>query len=124
MARAPREGIPGRLFVCPARRRVYDARITARSPTPNEQRLTRGYVSTNGASARPPAAGLSRLLVLAYITAVSIPPLGLALGIAVALRLGKTKHAVVIVLLSLITAAAWVAILASGALDTASSNSI
>jgi hypothetical protein len=123
MASAPRAGIPGRLVVWPARLRVYDARISARSPIPDDERWRRGYVSTNGASARRPAEGLSRLLVLAYITAVSIPPLGLALGIAVAVRLGKTKHALAIVLLSLITSAVWVAILTSGALDSASSNS-
>ena len=59
--------------------------------------------------------------MLAYILAISIPPVGLVLGVTVALRLGKTKHAVCIVLLSVITAAVWVLILTSGSLDTASS---
>jgi hypothetical protein len=80
-----------------------------------------GYPSTNGASADAPSQGFSRLLVLAYICAISIPPLGLALGIAVALRLHKTRHAIWIVLLSLITAAVWVLILTSGSLNSASS---
>ena len=78
---------------------VYDARISGRSRISED-----------------------RLLVLAYITAISIPPLGLALAIAVALRLGKTRHAVWIALLSLATAAVWVLILTSGSLNSASSS--
>jgi hypothetical protein len=59
--------------------------------------------------------------VLAYVCAISIPPLGLALGIAVALRLGKTKHAFWIIVISLATAAIWVALLTSNAFTSASS---
>ncbi len=59
--------------------------------------------------------------MLAYITAISIPPLGLALAVVVALRLGKPRHAIWIALLSLVTAALWVLILTSGSIDTASS---
>ncbi len=80
-----------------------------------------GYPSSNGASADAPSAGFSRLLVLGYITAISIPPLGLVLGIAVALRLSKPRQAAWIVLISLLTAAIWVLLLTSNAFNSASS---
>jgi hypothetical protein len=60
-------------------------------------------------------------LVLAYICAISIPPLGVGLGIAVAVRLGKPRHATWIVLLSLATAALWILLLTSNAFNTAGS---
>jgi hypothetical protein len=87
----------------------------------NQEPWQDGYPSSNGASADAPREGFSRLLVLAYITAISIPPLGLALGIAVAVRLGKPKHAAWIILISLLTAAIWVLLLTSNAFNNPSS---
>ncbi|HTX30543.1 MAG TPA: hypothetical protein VMD09_04115 [Solirubrobacteraceae bacterium] len=78
-----------------------------------------GYPSSNGGSAHGPSRGFSRLLVVAYILAFSIPPIGLVLGVVVALRLGKPKHAVWIVLISLATATVWVLLLTSGSFNSA-----
>jgi hypothetical protein len=78
-----------------------------------------GYPSSNGGSAEGPSRGFSRLLVVAYILAFSLPPLGLVLGVIVALRLGKPRHAIWIVLISLVTAAVWVLLLTSGSFNNA-----
>jgi hypothetical protein len=120
IASSPRDLTVRRLFIR-ARRPVYDAGISGGSHISDEELLRAGGPSTNGASAHAPSPGFSRLLVLGYILAISIPPLGLVAGVAVGLRLGKTKHAVSIILISLVTAAIWVLILTSGSLDSASS---
>jgi hypothetical protein len=99
---------------------VYDARISGRSRISDDDRWRERYPSSNGASAKTPSEALSRLLVLAYLTAISIPPVGLALAIVVGLRLSR-RHAIWIALLSLATAAVWILILTSGSLDSASS---
>lgn len=80
--------------------------------------------SQNGAAADAETASAYRLVVLAYILAVSIPPIGLGLGIAVALRSSKTisKHGGWIIALSILAALAWVVIIGSGALNTASTD--
>ena len=101
---------------------VYDPQIGGRPRISDEELIRAGGPSSNGASADAPSKGANRLLVLAYILAISIPPLGLVLGVAVALRLGKANHAVWIVLLSLITAVVWVLLLTSGSLNDASSS--
>jgi hypothetical protein len=100
------------------------ARITGSSPTPNDRPWAADYPSRNGGSAEGASRGWSRLLVLAYITAISIPPLGLALAIVVAVRPGGRgrSHAVWIALLSVVTAVVWVLILTSGAFNTTSTD--
>ena len=58
-------------------------------PTPDGEDWTVDYTSSNGASAPVRTAGFDRLVVLAYITAVAMPLIGLVLGIVVATILGR-----------------------------------
>jgi hypothetical protein len=58
-----------------------------------------------------------RLVVLAYILAVAMPPFGLAIGIGLGAR-GRSKHWVWIVLVSIVAAGIWAVIIASGALSS------
>jgi drug/metabolite transporter superfamily protein YnfA len=79
---------------------------------------------TNGAASNDRSASVRRLVALAYILAISIPPLGLILGITLSLRSGRqyAKHGMAIIGLSIIASIVWVVILTSGAL-TASTTS-
>jgi hypothetical protein len=63
---------------------------------------------------------VQRLVVLGYILAVSMPPLGLILAIVIAKVSVKptAKHAVGIVLVSLVASVIWFLIIAAGALNT------
>jgi hypothetical protein len=64
-----------------------------------------------------------RLLVLAYVTAFAIPPLGFILGIVVAIRLrAYSRHALSIIAISLVAAVIWVLVFSSGVLTTESNN--
>lgn len=109
--------------ICPAQfLQLYDGGISGGSRIPDEELWRNGYPSSNGSSAHSPSQGISRLLVLAYICAISIPPLGLGLGIAVAMRLGKTRHAIAIIVLSLAAAAVWILMLTSGSLSATSTD--
>lgn len=60
-----------------------------------------------------------RLFALGYITAVTMPPIGLIVGLVLAVRLGKpdSKRAVWIVILSVIAALLWILALATGLLN-------
>jgi len=60
-----------------------------------------------------------RIVALGYITAIAIPPVGLIVGIVVALRREQpfAKHAIWIIVLSLISTVVWVAVFASGAIS-------
>ena len=82
------------------------------------------YPSPNGASDRAWSQSFQRLVVLGYILAVAMPPVGFVLGIVVAVRGArvKSRHGMLIIPLSVIAAVAWVAILASGALTTPDQN--
>jgi hypothetical protein len=60
---------------------------------------------------------IERVVVLAYILAVAMPPFGLALGIGLGLRV-KSRHWPWIVLLSLVSAAVWAVIIGSGGLSS------
>ena len=56
-----------------------------------------------------------RFLVLAYVTAFAIPPLGLILGIVVAIRLrAYSRHALSIIAISLVASVIWVLVFSSG----------
>lgn len=92
-------------------------------PSTDDEYQAARYVSTNGAVGTG-SESFRRLLVLAYILAFSMPPLGLLLGIVVATRPDKrsSRHWPWIVALSLVAAAAWFAVLTSGALRTASTD--
>jgi hypothetical protein len=64
-----------------------------------------------------------RLVVLAYITAIAMPPIGLILGIVVATRPTiSSKHGASIIVLSIIACALWFLVLASGVLTTPSND--
>jgi hypothetical protein len=82
------------------------------------------YPSPNGASDRAWSQSFLRLVVLAYILAVAMPPLGFVLGIVVVSRGArvKSRHGLLIIAVSVIAAVAWVVILASGALTTPNDN--
>jgi hypothetical protein len=60
-------------------------------------------------------------VVLGYISAVSMPPIGFALALVIAFRETK-KHAVPIFVVGVIACAMWALIISSGAL-TATDNS-
>jgi MFS family permease len=61
-----------------------------------------------------------RLVALGYITAVAIPPVGLIMGLVVAVRLTRaySRHWVWIVAISVVAGIVWVLILNSNILDT------
>jgi hypothetical protein len=60
-----------------------------------------------------------RTVTLGYITAVAIPPVGLIIGIMLMRRREQplTRHALWIIGISVIAAAVWVAVFASGAIN-------
>jgi ABC-type Fe3+ transport system permease subunit len=76
--------------------------------------------SRNGATNREWSQGFLRLVVVSYILAVAMPPLGLVLGFVVLARGHRvnSRHGVWIILLSLVAAAVWAVIIASGAFTT------
>jgi hypothetical protein len=92
-------------------------------PTPDE-RWADDYVSSNGSNTGSRGGGDHqlelRMVVLAYITAVAIPPAGFILGIAVATRGSRTyaKHAPRIIALSIIATVVWILVFTSGVVDT------
>jgi hypothetical protein len=101
------------------------SRISATSPpTPDDERWTADYASRNGASANARSAGVHRLVVLGYITAVSMPPIGFILGIVLATRSTKknSRHGASIIVISVIACFVWILILSSGVLGTASTD--
>ena len=63
-------------------------------------------------------------MVVGYILAVAMPPIGFVLGVVVAARGArvKSRHGALIIVVSVIAAVAWVVILASGALTTPNDN--
>lgn len=68
---------------------------------------------------------LQRLVVLGYITAVAMPPIGLILGLLLAGRLNKpnSKQGIWIIVVSVIATGVWVLALAVGLLDPNSDTS-
>jgi hypothetical protein len=78
--------------------------------------------SRNGAASDAEQLAERRLLALAYITAVSIPPVGLILGIVLIVRPGRalSKHGAWIIAISVVAAAVWVLVLTSNLIDTSS----
>jgi hypothetical protein len=82
------------------------------------------YASPNGAAANVRSDALYRVIVLAYILAASMPPLGLILGIGIAIRTTKVnaRHGLWIIGVSLVASVVWAVIIASGALSTPSAD--
>ena len=90
----------------------------ASPPSPDHERWTTDYVSTNGSASKAKSESVRRLVVLAYITAVALPLIGFILGIVVATRPIKaySKHGVWIIVISIVASVVWIAVLASGVL--------
>jgi hypothetical protein len=63
--------------------------------------------------------GVGRLVALAYILAISLPPLGLALGVALSVRFrGRySRHGLAAIVLSIVVSVVWIVILTSGTLN-------
>jgi hypothetical protein len=79
-------------------------------------------MSGNGASANAWSEPAYRLVVLGYIVAVAIPPIGFVVAIVLARRPTKlnSKHWLWIMIISIIAAVGWSLIFASGALTSTS----
>ena len=80
--------------------------------------MSSGSASSNNGS-RPDSKQVTaqRVVVLGYILALAVPPLGLAIGIVLALPGGmRSRHGVWIALVSILAAGAWVLLISSGAL--------
>jgi hypothetical protein len=88
----------------------------ASPPSPDQERWTDEYVSTNGSTSKLRSESVRRLVVLGYITAVAIPVIGFILGIVVLTRPNKaySKHGLWIIGVSVIASIVWVVVLASG----------
>jgi hypothetical protein len=73
--------------------------------------------SNNGSRPYREATTIQRVVVLGYILAVAMPPLGVGIGLVLMLsaRL-RSRHAVWIVLASIVAAAIWAVVISSGAL--------
>jgi putative Mn2+ efflux pump MntP len=96
--------------------------MSASPPTPDSEPWAADYVSTNGATSNLVRERVRRIVVLAYITAFALPPVGLILGVMLATRPAKTRsrHWIGIIVLSIVGAAVWILVFGSGALTTTS----
>jgi hypothetical protein len=81
----------------------------SRPPTSEPERWTSEPKSSNGTLNSALRQTTMRLVVVAYISAVAMPPIGLILGIAVTRRPLKkiSRHGLWIILLSLAAAGVW-----------------
>jgi hypothetical protein len=72
----------------------------------------------------PRSQSAQRIVVLAYILAFAMPPLGVLLAIIIGVRFppAASRHWPWIILVSVIAGAVWAAIIGSGALSSTSSN--
>jgi hypothetical protein len=88
----------------------------ASPPSPDQERWTTDYVSSNGSASKAKSESVRRLVVLGYITAVALPVIGIILGIVVATRPIKaySKHGVWIIVVSVVASVVWIVVLASG----------
>ena len=95
------------------------------SPTPDDGRNTSACASRNGAAAANVRSdSLYRVIVLGYILAAAMPPLGLILGIGVAVRTTKVnaRQGLWIIVVSIVASGVWAVIILSGALSTPSTD--
>lgn len=72
--------------------------------------------SRNGTDPRS-ARVIERIVVLGYILAVAMPPIGFGLGVGLGVRT-KSRHWLWIVLLSLTASVVWAVIIGTGALSS------
>ena len=98
--------------------------IRAQSPTPDDRRWVAAYASTNGAASNARRERARRLVALAYIMAVAMPPIGFALGLVIGVRFSnlRSRHAAWIILVSILASIIWILIITSGALNTTNPN--
>jgi len=98
--------------------------MSAGRRAPNGKPWTADYAASNGAPARRPSAGPSRLVVLGYITAFALPLLGLFLGIVIATRPAPatSRHGRWIIGLSIVASVIWVLVFTSGVLTSTSND--
>ena len=82
------------------------------------------FGSENGGAPQGDSASTYRFVVLAYIIAFSMPPIGFILGVVLAVRFDKpvAKHGLWVIALSVVAALVWSAIIAGGALSTTSTD--
>ena len=99
-------------------------------PTPpiqNGNRPASGYRSGggNGRLASLSGESIQRVIVLGFITAVAMPPVGFVLGVMLAVRLEKpnSKRGLWIIAVSIIAAILWVLTLATGIVNPNSNTS-
>jgi hypothetical protein len=81
------------------------------------------YASRNGAASNARRESARRLLALAYILAVAIPPIAVVLGIVITVRFRNLRpwHGPAIIVISILASLIWILIITSGALNTPSS---
>ena len=77
------------------------------------------HLSANGASPRAAAGGSHRVVVLGYITAVAMPPVGFIIGLVLAVRVRApaSRRGLWIITLSVVAAIGWVLAVATGLLS-------
>jgi hypothetical protein len=109
-------------------RRLYDAQEVSRMsattpPAPDDERWP-DHVSRNGATANVRRDSVHRFVVLGYILAASMPPIGLVLGIVLAIRSTgpNSRHGLGIIAVSVVASLVWIPIIVSGALSTPSTS--
>ena len=88
-------------------------------PIPDGSRWAADHAEDKGARANLPSDSVRRLVVLGYITAIAMPPVGFILGLTLAVRLTKpdSKRGMWIIAVSVVASIAWIAALASGLLS-------
>lgn len=96
----------------------------APGPPPDDAPRSARFDSQHGRGPIGQSASAYRLVVLAYIIAVSMPPLGFILGLILAIRFDKpaSRQGVWVIAVSVVAALVWALIIAGGALNTTSSD--
>jgi hypothetical protein len=95
------------------------SRWTAENAANNAANNGANHGANHAAPARISGESIQRLIVLGYITAIAMPPVGLILGLWLAVRLDKrdSRRGMWIIAISVIAAIAWVLALVVGLLS-------
>jgi hypothetical protein len=98
---------------------------TPRRPIRDGRRWATDYAKDNGGPPNALTDSIQRLVVLGYITAIAMPPVGFILGLVLVVRLTKpdSKRGLWIIAVSVIAAIAWVLALVIGLLNPNSDTS-
>jgi hypothetical protein len=117
---------PGRVARLGQLTRIRDeiSPVHAPSPPSDDAPRTARLGSQNGRAPIGQSASAYRVVVLAYIIAVSMPPIGFILGLILAIRFDKpaSKQGAWVIAVSVVAAVVWAVIIAGGALNTTSSD--